>query len=301
MKAFQDVLKKVFCPSVLDTILIVLVSFSMLLCAVILRLDGIVIYGVYVLSAYALTVMVTGVIRLVTHRHLRRICDHIKHPLNEKLRSHPLGKRYFTDLTFQVQVTLYPSLILNILYSGMKMFSGILYGSIWLIILSVYYLLLAVIRFLILIGTWKNIIGSDPNAEWKCYRICGMLLGLMTLALSGMILFIVQQNGNYQYPGILIYLMAIYTFYAVISAAVNLRKFRKHGSPMLLAAKAASLTAALVSMLALETAMLIQFGTEEEHVMRPVMIAVTGAVVCGLIWIMAVYMVVRATKQLKKL
>lgn len=44
----------------------------------------------------------------------------------------------------------------------------------------------------------------------------------MNLALSGMVLFLVRQEGGYEFPGVLIYVMAIYAFYAIITAAVNL-------------------------------------------------------------------------------
>ena len=83
----------------------------------------------------------------------------------------------------------------------------------------------------------------------------------------------VQQPGRfewtslglvYEYPGVLIYAMAAYFFYAVIIAATNVVKFRRHGSPILSAAKAINLVAAMVSILSLETAMLAQFGSDND-------------------------------------
>ncbi len=47
---------------------------------------------------------------------------------------------------------------------------------------------------------------------------------------------------------------------AVITSVINVVKFRKYGSPIMSAAKVINLTAALVSMLSLETAMLAQLG-----------------------------------------
>lgn len=98
----------------------------------------------------------------------------------------------------------------------------------------------------------------------------------------------------------LIFVMAAYTFYAVIMAVVNLIKFRKRGSPVLSAAKVISLAAALVSMLALETAMLSQFGQKEDPMFRQVMTAFTGAGVCIIILVVAVFMIVWSTRQLKQ-
>ena len=108
--------------------------------------------------------------------------------------------------------------------------------------------------------------------------IGGVLFALVVMnqALAGIVFYIVKQNRGFTYSGTLIYAMAAYTFYITISAAVNVARFRKHGSPLLSAAKAISLTAALVSMLSLETAMLAQFGAETPR-FRLVMTAASGS------------------------
>ena len=90
-------------------------------------------------------------------------------------------------------------------------------------------------------------------------------------------------------------------FYSVITAVRNVVKFRKQNSPVLSAAKGINLASALVSMLALETAMLSQFGSEESPVFRRVMNSATGGAVCCVVLGMAVYMMVRATQNLKRL
>lgn len=58
--------------------------------------------------------------------------------------------------------------------------------------------------------------------------------------------------------------------------------------------------AALVSMLALETAMLAQFGGNDTARSRMVMTGCTGAGVCAIVLGIAVYMIVRSTKKLKQ-
>ena len=78
-------------------------------------------------------------------------------------------------------------------------------------------------------------------------------------------------------------------------------KFRKQNSPTLSAAKVINLASALVSMLALETAMISQFGSEESPLFRRAMTSATGAFVCLVVLSTAVYMIVRATKNLKRL
>lgn len=66
------------------------------------------------------------------------------------------------------------------------------------------------------------------------------------------------------------------------------------------AAKALHLAAALVSMLALETVMLSQFGEENSASFRKIMTGCTGAGVCMIILSIAFYMIFRATKELNR-
>lgn len=297
MERFKRIIKRLFFLPPLATVLIALPSFTLVFCVLGMGIGGVPAYVSYGLSAYAMVIAVTGFPRIV--KAIRsRISNH---PLVKKLREHPLGGRYLSDAAFRAEVSLYPSFCINLLYAAVKLFSGIYYGSVWFISLAAYYILLAVMRLLLLTSTRKMRLKTDIAAELKRYRACGGLLALMTLALTGMISFIIRQDGGYDYPGVLIYFMAMYAFYAVITAVVNLIKFRTHGSPVLSAAKAINLTAALVSMLALETAMLSQFGQAGDARFRRDMTAASGGVVCALVLGMAIYMMIHATWQQKRL
>ena len=111
----------------------------------------------------------------------------------------------------------------------------------------------------------RRTVGENISAEFQRYRACGIILLLMNQALVGIIVYMVTQDRGFSYPGLMIYAMAMYAFYITITAAINVVKYRKHGSPVMSAAKVVSLTAALVSMLSLETAMLSQFGDGEQE------------------------------------
>ena len=141
-------------------------------------------------------------------------------------------------------------------------------------------------------------VGQDIPAEFRRYRACGLILLLMNQALVGIIIYMVTQNRGFSYSGNMIYAMAMYTFY--ITAIINVIRYQSHGSPVISAAKVISLTAALVSMLSLETAMLARFGSDETE-FRRIMLGISGGVVCAVVLAMAIYMIARATKQLHKL
>lgn len=295
MEQVKAILKRMFFLPPLPTVLISVPSFTLVIYVLATDTNGPLAYVAYGLSAYAMAITTTGIIRVV-----RAVRDGIdEHPLVKKVRAHPVAGRLLHDVAFRAEMSIYPSLCVNLFYAAFKLITGIVYGSVWLITLAAYYALLAVMRFLVLTTARNRDKGASLADEYRRYRLCGILLAPMNLALSGMVLFLVRQEGSYHYPGMLIYVMAMYTFYAVITAAINIVKFRRRGNPTLSAAKAISLTAALVSMLALETAMLSQFGGEDDALFRQVMLSVSGGAVCAFVLGMAVYMIVHATKQIE--
>ena len=108
------------------------------------------------------------------------------------------------------------------------------------------------------------------------------------------------QNRGYDYPGVLIYVMAMYTFYSTSHAIVDIIKYRKLGSPIMSTAKIVSLCAALVSMLNLETAMFAQFGAEMAVENQQIMIAATGAGISIVVITLSIILIVRATKEIRR-
>ncbi len=145
----------------------------------------------------------------------------------------------------------------------MNLFSGIRYHSAWFIALACYYVLLSAMRAVLVRYVHRKPVGQDIPAEFRRYRACGLILLLMNQALVGIIIYMVTQNRGFSYSGNMIYAMAMYTFYITISAIINVIRYQSHGSPVISAAKVISLTAALVSMLSLETAMLARFGSDD--------------------------------------
>lgn len=292
MRQLRSLLKRIFFLPPLPTLCIALPSFALVFYVLARGLDGPPAYTAYALSAYGLIIFITGISGVITG--FRRWCK--THPLARKMLDAPLVKQFAEDVRFRTRFSLYQGLLVNLLYIAVKLASGIYYRSWWFITLAVYYALLAAMRFLLL-WRWG---GIGLEMELRRCRLCGAVLLLMNIALAGMVVLMVRQNRGYDYPGMLIYAMAAYSFYAVIVAAANVVKFRRHGSPVLSAAKAIHLAAALVSILALETAMLSQFGGADDTQFRETMTAATGGGVCAVILGMAVFMIVWSTKRIRQ-
>ena len=297
MKRLTNALKRVFFPPPLFAAVIAAPAFAAVIHVLANEISGPPAYGAYLASAYALTVLTLRLPGLV--RSVRRRVE--RHPLTRKMLSIPAGRRYVQDVKFRAEVSLGAGFTINLLYIAMKLVSGIYYRSTWLIALAVYYTLLALMRFLLLYRRKWPEGTARQELELRRYRLCGYGLLLMNLALGGIVVFMVRDGRGYEYPGTLIYAMAAYSFYAVIIAAVNVVKFRRHGSPLLSAAKAISLAAASVSILSLETAMLAQFGSADDPLFRKTMTGATGGGVCAIVLGMALFMIVKASRQLKQI
>lgn len=301
MNKWKHILKKIFFPPAIATIFLALFGYGFVLAVAVFDIENPVLqYLSYICSAYALIITITGFPHFIAFTKSMKQYFH-EHPLIRRVRSTAIGNRFFSDVRFRTELSLYQGLLVNSLYICMKLFSGIYYRSVWFISLSVYYVLLAIMRFLLLRRGKRRTDHSPMERELRRYRLCGIMLLMMNQALAGIVIFMVHQNKGFEYPGLLIYGMALYSFYSVIIAVINLVKFRKHGSPILSAAKAINLVAAMVSILSLETAMLAQFGANEDPAFRKVMTGATGGGVCTIVITMAIFMIWNATKQLRKL
>ena len=248
--------------------------------------EGIVSYVAFAFSSYMTVAVCACMPRLV------REAIALAHRI-------PWLHRYMTDDHVRMHVSLYLSLGLNMLYAVMKLLMGVYFRSVWFVTLGVYYALLTALRFMLLGHVRRNVPGRAMASELKHFRLCGAVLIPMTIALTGVVLLVIDRNEGFQYAGYLIYVAAMYAFYKVISAVVNLVKYRRYNSPVMSATKAVSLAAALVSVFALETAMLSQFGQEHDHLFRRMMTTATGAGICAFILSMAAVMIIHATRRLK--
>lgn len=246
-------------------------------------------YVSYVISAYSLTIVCAFIVRFP------------KQGFKEALHRNKYVHRYLTDVSFKTHVSLYISFGINLLFVAIKLFYGVCFRSVWFGTLAVYYMMLAIMRFLLLRHVNRSGIGKSLLSELRQYRLCGMILLLMNLALMGVVILVVLEKEGFYYEGYLIYVVAMYAFYNIITAVRDIIKYRRFKSPVMSAAKAIKFAAALVSMLSLETAMLAQFGEESGEQFRLLMTGLTGSGVCLLVLATAVIMIFQSTKQLQNL
>lgn len=293
MRDWKSICKKLLTPPVWLMIPLILVSAAALV-AVFLKgwEETVFAYVAYVLAFYTLTVTVIYCVGVFPERY---------RAAKRKVYGTKFGGRYLTDVVFKTHVSLCYSLAINLLYVATNLVSGLLYKSVWFVILAGYYTILSVMRFLLACFVRDVGIGTDRVLELRRSRLCAWILMLVNVALSGAVMMMMYQGRGSEYAGMLIYVMALYTFYTTVSAIVDFFKYQKYQSPVMSTGKVIDLTAALVSMLNLETAMFAAFGGDMAAESQRLMIALTGAGISVVVIVLAVHTIGRATRELRAL
>ena len=187
------------------------------------------------------------------------------------------------------------SFIINIAYVTLVGVIGILTGSVWYISLAVYYLLLSLMKGNVFYSKRKH---NTEIKQARAYRFAGIIFILLTIAFSGIIVLIYTSNMYFEYAGLMIYVIASYTFYKLILAIVNIFKARKQNDLYIQTIRNINLASALVSILVLQVALFQSFSPESNTSFAN---GLTGAFVSLIILILGIFMIVKANKKLKNI
>ncbi len=215
--------------------------------------------------------------------------------LNEFLRRNPLIERCLSDIWFKTTASLGGSFLINLVYAIWEIICGIYYKSLWFTTLGFYYILLMITRLILLRETKKR--NKDKIAIWKGCRKCGILLLLMNFISSSIVVLAVTADEGAHYAAYLIYAVAAYTFYKVITAIRDLIRHRHTKDPIMIYSKAISFVSAMISLLSLEISMILEFGDDKEFF--KCMTIITGIGVCVIISSVAIYMIAIAGERIK--
>lgn len=287
-----DACKKFLFINNILAVLLTLLSTALLLYAFLYQnANPIVSYISYFISAYTLTVVVIK---------MPPLCKKIKRGLY----GNKYSGMYLSDSQLRARISLYTGCGISIFYACFKLGMGIYLSSVWLGAVAIYYIILSLMRFALLRkyrqSKWYETEEELRLFGLKSFRFCGTLMFLLNIAVSGLVVQMIWQNKAYEYPGFLIYATAAYAFYCLTMAIINIIKYRRMEQPILSAAKMLSFACALISILAMQTAMLTQFGDGQENFAR-LMNSLTGGAVCLCIFVMAVWMVRKANREIVSL
>ena len=288
----KKLLQKLLHPPGWVLIFVPLLSFAAL-AAVFIRQcpENILVYLIYSLSAYSLTIWLAALLGLTK----RAKSAMMGNKLMRKAAASPIMGRYFKDLAFRGSISIYQGIAVNLFYVAFRIMAAIRYASVWFLSMAVYYLVLGGLRAYLIVYYRRR----TPELERRCYHTTAWFLFLLNIPMGGMIVLMVRTDSGFSYPGYVIYLSALYTFYTMITSAINLIRFRRLGSPILSAAKVLHFVAAMMSILGLQTAMISRFSENGENYRR-MMNAITGGFVYGIVILIAIYMLLHGRYLRKK-
>lgn len=262
------------------------------------REESLVAYPFFFLSAYSLIILLATLPAFI--RRLKQLKSNLLNQsiLIKKVSSTTFGSYYLNDNLFRNRVSIYQGMTINFLYMLFRLVTAVKYTSIWFFSMAIYYMVLCIMRAYLGFGYCQKE-EKGIYYELRFYRRTAGMLFILNIPMGGMIILMIQTNSSFNYPGYLIYLSALYTFYMIILSVVNLMKFRKMDSPILSAVKILNFVSAMMSVLGLQTAMIARFSLKGENY-RKMMNAITGGIIFLMVIVTVAMMMVQSSKKEKR-
>lgn len=253
-------------------------------------------YVVFALSAVFLAYSVYVLVRFIPSAKTKIAQSALRHPFIGSI----LGNYGFRTISFAVA-----SFAANVVFAFMNGVLGIITSSVWYGVFAVYYIALSALRGGMLAAVYKAKKLSGNNAEAlklrkiAIYRMCGIALLVLELALAAAVTLMVLADNPANYSPIMAIASAAYTFYKVIFALYNAFKVRRMHDAVLQSFRNINLTDAAVSLLALQVTLVAVFS--EGGFSTVALNSVTGFVVCVLTIALGISMIVRSCTMFKQI
>ena len=222
-------------------------------------------------------------------------------PIVDRICSVPLVQRYRIDILFKSQVRLYFSMGINIGYILLNVLAFYIYDSYWFLIIATYYLILLGMCIILFRFDKRTGFGINKLDDLKITKLCATILLMLTVILLIAVEMVIYTDAGYKYEGIIIYFMATYTFFTSGLAVINLIRFSKYGNFVVTIIRMVVVAAALVSILALETAMLFQFGADLSETKRELIVVFSGIGFSTVIVGMALRVIALTSDEIREL
>lgn len=288
MNFFKTIWNKIKQPHgfylVLFYILFVILISATLALVILIPDQSVFHYILYCLSAFSLAYFVYTIVIFAPH---------IKSKIINNLKKHKFTNSLLTDFGYRTVIFSSITFLLNIAYVVFMGIIGIISKSYWYISLTAYYLVLTLTKGLIFYSKKKK---NNLTSALKTYRACGSMFIFLTLALSGIIVLIYTSNMYFEYAGLMIYVVATYTFYNLTFAIINIFKAKKYENFYIQGIKNLNLASALVSIMVLQVAMFQAFSPQNN---TSIANGLTGAGISAIILAIGIFMIVKSNKQLK--
>ena len=272
-----------------STIIFLIISTTLLLIYSlgIKEANKIIVYFSYLYSSFSLVVVIYNTKRFSLYLKTQIKETKIYVNYKNKIYKNKYIKRYFIDIRYKNLINLSISSTINLCFILINFINGVSSKSFWFISISLYYFILTIV---------KIILFTDLKNHNNKYRNIGYFILLLNIVLVIMIVQLVRTKVPTINNEYLVYLNAIYSFYLIISAVINVIKYRKLNNTLLSYVKIINLLAASFSILMLQTTMISTFS-KDEFIYMSLMNALTGSAVSIFSIVVSLYMIIRTHKN----
>ncbi|MBQ1840449.1 MAG: hypothetical protein II128_03845 [Atopobiaceae bacterium] len=206
-------------------------------------------------------------------------------------------ENYQNDPWLRAATSTKMSAVINLFFVFYQAYNAYRRESLWFAALSVYYAWLTFMR--VNIATYMQTLAADGREELRRYRRTGYwLLFLNTVILA---LGIVSNRFGYRpsYATHMLVVVALFAFYNVTAAIINLHKWRKLEDPLISASKALSLSCALISVYSLQSAAIGRFAAMSDARILNFLTYATPIVIFLVIGSISLFIILRVNWVLK--
>ena len=242
-------------------------------------------YILYILSALSLTYFVYSIVYFAPK---------IKNNIIAFLQRHKFTNTLLNNYGYRTIIFSIFSFVINISYVIFQGVLAIMTRSAWYMSITAYYLVLSLVKGNVFLAKKKD---DSVVRQTKTYRFSGIMLILLTFAFSGIIVLIYTSNMAFEYAGLMIYVIATYTFYKLTLSIINIFKARKQDDLYIQSIRNINLANALISIVVLQVAMFQAFSPQYN---TSIANALTGAVISLIILTLGIIMIIKSNKILKR-
>lgn len=233
-----------------------------------------------------------------------KIIKKIETSLDKKFMKYPNYVSFKEDYGFRTIVFTVFSITLNFIFSIVNGVTAIKYKSFWYSKFSIYYLILGIQRITVLLSyyhtkkKYKNNKVLLDRAKTKIYIANGAFLIPLEIAVAALIVVIILKGKPSTTGEILAITTATYAFIKISMAIRNILKAHSSNDLLIQTIRNIGIVDAITSMISLQATLISTFGTIDEDMSR--LIAICGLVSSIFIISLAIYMIIKGTKKLKR-
>lgn len=187
------------------------------------------------------------------------------------------------------------SLAVNTLYALGNFALGIWGQSYWFLTMGAYNVILAIMRFFVLLCNKQNQKGISGSFV---QRFTGIMIILLACILGGSVYLSVRFDVARSFHEIIMITIAAYTFTKIIIAVINYVKRNKFSSYIIVSLRGIALCDAAASIYSMQKSMLVSFEGADISEIR-LMNILTGIGVVVIVGVLGVLMIKNSKKEIK--